>query len=96
MFKGKSLLTVLATLTVVLFLAGLLPGIGTAAPAKAPSAKSIAAAQKLTAGQEFPVTGKEYLEWSLSKRNGLGIPNTGLPNRYGVALFNWQPPCILG
>jgi hypothetical protein len=53
MHERKRLLRIFASLAFVLFLIGVLPGIGTAAPAEKP-----------VSGQEFPVTGKEWLEWA--------------------------------
>jgi ABC-type transport system substrate-binding protein len=84
MVKRKSLLTVLATLAVVLFLAGVLPGIGTTAPAK-----------KTVTGQEFPVTGKEYVEWS--KKRGMSWDTNYWPTkpvRGGV--FQSAAPLYIG
>ena len=53
MVERKKFLRVLAGLSVVLFLTGVLPGLGTAALAKKPISE-----------KEFPVTGKEWMEKS--------------------------------
>ena len=69
MTQRKMLLRIFAGLVFLMFLTAVIPAVGSAAKAKPASAKAIAAAQQLTAGQEFPVTQKEYLEWA--KKRGM-------------------------
>jgi peptide/nickel transport system substrate-binding protein len=75
----KKLLKVFSLLFFVTLLLVVFPSLGSTAPAKAPSAKSIAAAKKLTEGLEFPVTGKEYVEWA--KKRGMTWDSTYWPTK---------------
>ena len=66
MTKRKMLSRIFAGLICLMFLTAVIPAVGSAAKAKPASAKSIAAAQQLTAGQEFPVTRKNI--WNGRKK----------------------------
>jgi peptide/nickel transport system substrate-binding protein len=95
MNERRNLQRIFAGLAMVVLLTWMLPGIGSAAPAKPTSAKSIAAAKLLTAGLEFPVTGKEYVEWA--KRRGMSWDTSYWPTkpvRGGV--FQSAAPLFVG
>jgi peptide/nickel transport system substrate-binding protein len=68
MVKRKNFLRIFASLALVLFLTCALAGIASAAMAKKP-----------VTGQEFPVTGKEYLEWS--QKRGMDWGTTYWPTK---------------
>ena len=95
MTQRKMLLSIFAGLVFLMFLTAVIPAVGSAAPAKAFSAKAMAAAKQMTAGQEFPVTQKEYLEWA--KKRGMTWDTSYWPTKpVRGGTFQTSAPLYIG
>jgi len=84
MHEKKILRKISAGLSLLLLLSAAIPGVGTAAPAKKP-----------VSGNEFPVTGQEWVEWA--QKRGMEWGTKYWPTKpVRGASFNRQPLCISG